>query len=69
MRYRAAIVDLPGNKQRSGCRRPSLSEMRSHLSVTTTVPVLGRTSVIGFAGGPTLRGGKLLTSLLVARIP
>jgi hypothetical protein len=31
--------------------------------------MLGRASVIGFAGGPPLRGGKLPSSLLVARIP
>jgi hypothetical protein len=32
-------------------------------------PTLGREPVICFAGDPTLRGGKLSTSFLVARIP
>jgi hypothetical protein len=31
-------------------------------------PKLGRASVIGLLGSPTLRGGKLSSSLLVARI-
>jgi hypothetical protein len=31
-------------------------------------PTLGRASVIGFVSNPTLRGGKLPTSLLIARI-
>jgi hypothetical protein len=31
--------------------------------------MLGSASVIGFSGSPTLRGGKLPSSLLVVRIP
>ena len=42
----------------------------SHLSeVTRTISSIGRASVFGFAGHPTMRGGKLPSSLLVACIP